>query len=182
MTSDTMTSERVTSELMSSETPTYQTITVTPSTPHIGAEIGNIDLTRPLTNRQVKRCTTPSSRTAFIFFRDQKIDFAAHERFVRYFGEPHVHVGGAGTASQAVPGHPAIRLAIFRRAIPSASRAKNGIPTRAAPRSRRCTASSTRSIVPPNGGGDTYVSVGLQGLRRTQPVDEDVSGGQDRDP
>ena len=35
-------------------TMTYDTITVMPSTPYVGAEIGNIDLTRPLSNRQVE--------------------------------------------------------------------------------------------------------------------------------
>jgi hypothetical protein len=51
----------------------YDTITVTPSSPHIGVEIVNIDLTRPLTNRQVQRCTTPSSRTELSSFETRKL-------------------------------------------------------------------------------------------------------------
>lgn len=91
----------------------YSTITVSPSTPHVGAEIGNVDLTRPLSNHQVKELHDAIVAYGVIFFRDQKIDFEAHERFVRYFGEPHVHVGGKGTASQMIPGHPAIRKQYF---------------------------------------------------------------------
>ena len=91
----------------------YDTITVTPSTPHIGAEIGNIDLTRPLSNRQVHEVHAAIIAHGVVFFRDQKLDFESHERFVRYFGEPHVHVGGYGTASKAIPGHPAIRKQYF---------------------------------------------------------------------
>jgi hypothetical protein len=91
----------------------YDTITVTPCTPHIGAEIGNIDLTRPLSNRQVEEVHDAIIAHGVIFFRNQKIDFESHERLVRYFGEPHIHVGGKGTASTIVPGHPAIRKQYF---------------------------------------------------------------------
>ena len=31
----------------------YDSITVTQSSPHVGAEIGNVDLTRPLSNSEV---------------------------------------------------------------------------------------------------------------------------------
>ena len=53
----------------------YDTITVTPSTPHIGAEIGNIDLTKPLTNRQVQEVHEAIVAHGVVFIRDQKIDF-----------------------------------------------------------------------------------------------------------
>ncbi len=91
----------------------YDSITVTPSTPHVGAEIGNIDLAWPLSNRQVQEVHDAIIAHGVVFFRDQKIDFDSHERIVRYFGEPHVHVGGKGTASKGVPGHPAIRHQYF---------------------------------------------------------------------
>src|ERR1700747_595792 len=91
----------------------YDTITVTPCTPHIGAEIGDIDLTRPLSNRQVQEVHDAVIAHGVIFFRNQKIDFESHERLVRYFGEPHVHVGGKGTASKTIPGYPASRTPYF---------------------------------------------------------------------
>lgn len=92
---------------------TYETITVKKCTPHIGAEIGNIDLTRPLSNREVDEVHKAIIDHGVIFFRDQKISFADHERFIRYFGKPHEHIGGAGTASKTIPGHPGIRKQYF---------------------------------------------------------------------
>jgi len=91
----------------------YETITVTLTSPHVGAEIGNIDLTRPLEGRQVQELREAITAHGVLFFRDQKIDFAAHERFVRYFGEPHEHVGGDYTASKRIPGFPGIRKQYF---------------------------------------------------------------------
>ena len=40
----------------------YETITVEPVSPHIGAEIGNVDLTRPLSNKQVEELHARSSQ------------------------------------------------------------------------------------------------------------------------
>jgi taurine dioxygenase len=92
----------------------YDNITVSPSTPHVGAEIGNVDLTKPLSNRQVHEIRGAIIAHGVVFFRDQKIDFDAHERFVRYFGEPHVHIAdGKGDSRTAVPGHPGIRKQYF---------------------------------------------------------------------
>ena len=122
----------------------YDTITVTPSSPHIGAEIGNIDLTRPLSNRQVQEVHDAIIQYGVIFFREQKIDFESHERFVRYFGEPHIHVGDYGTASKEIPGYPAIRKQYFDANSKRVS-AKNGIQIRAAPKFHRHTACSIKS-------------------------------------
>lgn len=91
----------------------FDSITVTPSSPHVGAEIGNVDLTKPLSNREVKEVRDAINAHGVVFFRGQNIDFDDHERFVRYFGEPHVHAGGKSTASEAVPGHPALRKQYF---------------------------------------------------------------------
>jgi taurine dioxygenase len=48
----------------------YDTITVTPCSPHIGAEIGNVDLARPLTNRQVQEVHDAIIAHGVIFFRN----------------------------------------------------------------------------------------------------------------
>ena len=90
-----------------------ETITVTPASPHVGAEIGHIDLTRSLEDRQVRELREAITAHGVLFFRDQKIDFESHERFVRYFGEPHEHIGGDYTASKRIPGHPGIRKQYF---------------------------------------------------------------------
>ena len=132
----------------------YDSITVTPSTPHVGAEIGNVDLTRPLTNREVDEIHGAILAHGVVFFRNQKIDFAAQERFVRYFGEPHVHVGGKSTASQEVPGYPALRKQHFDET----SKRVSGEEWHS---DQSCTdippmdSVLYQEVVPPDGGGDT---------------------------
>jgi len=132
----------------------YDTITVTASTPHIGAEIGGVDLTRPLSNRQVAEVHEAILAHGVIFFRGQKITPADHERLVRYFGEPHVHVGGEGTASKPVEGFPALRKQYFD----ANSKRVSGEEWHS---DQSCAEIPPKfsvlyqDIVPPNGGGDT---------------------------
>lgn len=71
----------------------YETITVTPVSPHIGAEIGNVDLTKPLPNKQVEELHQAFTEFQVIFFRDQKISFDDQIRFARHFGPLGSHVG-----------------------------------------------------------------------------------------
>jgi len=47
----------------------YDSITVTRSTPHVGAEIANVDLTRPLTNREVEEIHDAIIANGVVFFR-----------------------------------------------------------------------------------------------------------------
>jgi taurine dioxygenase len=91
----------------------YETITVTQCTPNIGAEIGNVDLTKPLNEAQVKEIHKAVIAHGVVFFREQKIDFESHDRYVRYFGQPHEHIGGDYTASKRIPGFPGIRKQYF---------------------------------------------------------------------
>lgn len=135
----------------------YDTITVTPSSPHIGAEIGNIDLTRPLSNRQVQEVHDAVIAHGVIFFRNQKIDFGSHERLVCYFGEPHVHVGGEGTASKAVPGHPAIRKQYFDASSKRVS-GEEWHSDQSCAEIPPMYSVLYQEKVPPNGGGDTMFS------------------------
>jgi len=90
----------------------YESIQVTPVTPHIGAEIGNIDLTKPLSNREVEELHQAFTEHQVIFFRDQRIDHEAHKALARHFGELHVHVGPS-TESRPLPDQPEIRALHF---------------------------------------------------------------------
>ncbi|MBT5048981.1 MAG: TauD/TfdA family dioxygenase, partial [Rhodospirillaceae bacterium] len=94
---------------------TYDSITVMQSSPHVGAEIGNVDLSKPLSNREVEEIRNAINSHGVVFFRDQELDPESHDRFIRYFGEPHVHAGGKSTMSKAVPGYPALRKQHFDR-------------------------------------------------------------------
>ena len=71
----------------------YTTITVTPISPRIGAEIGNIDLTKPLAAKEVEELHRAFIQYQVIFFRDQKISHDDQIRLGRYFGELGRHVG-----------------------------------------------------------------------------------------
>src|SRR5580700_4795823 len=90
----------------------YETISVTTVTPHIGAEIGEIDLRRPLSNRQVEELHEAFAQHQVIFFRNQPIDHEAHKALARLFGELHIHVGPS-TESKPLPDQPEIRALHF---------------------------------------------------------------------
>lgn len=77
----------------------YTSITVKKYSPHFGAEIGNIDLTRPLSNLEVEELHRAFTEHLALFFRDQKISFDDHARLAEYFGTIGQHVGGGGTNS-----------------------------------------------------------------------------------
>jgi taurine dioxygenase len=75
-----------------SNTP-FQSITVTPITPRLGAEIGNIDLTKPLSDVEVADLHEAFKQHQVIFFREQKITQDDQIRLGRYFGTLGSHVG-----------------------------------------------------------------------------------------
>ncbi|HYX66227.1 MAG TPA: TauD/TfdA family dioxygenase [Burkholderiales bacterium] len=129
-------------------------ITVTPLSPHVGAEIGNVDLTQPLSPGQVNDLKQALAKHGVIFFHDQAIDLEMHRRFAQYFGELHIHVGGEGTASKPDEKYPEAR----RQHFDAHSKRVSGevwhtdqscaaVPPMASILHQR--------IVPPDGGGDT---------------------------
>ena len=131
-----------------------QTISVTPSSPHLGAEIGNIDLTKPLSNRQVQEVYEALLQYGVIFFRDQEIDFEQHVQFAQYFGKLHVHVGGDGTASQGVEGRPEIRRQYFDENSKRVA-GETWHTDQTCAEIPPLGSILYQNIVPPNGGGDT---------------------------
>ncbi|RFU28760.1 hypothetical protein B7463_g7581, partial [Scytalidium lignicola] len=67
---------------------------VVPYSPHVGAEILDIDLTQPLSKDVVKALYEVFLRYGVLFFRDQHLSFDDHIRFAGYFGGgPGKHVG-----------------------------------------------------------------------------------------
>ena len=83
----------------------YRTISVAPTTPHLGAEIGGVDLRRPVPEEQADELRRALAEFHVIFFRDQVIDHDAHKALARHFGQIHV---APSTAAWAVPGHPEV--------------------------------------------------------------------------
>ena len=82
----------------------YQTIEVTKLTPHIGAEIGGVDLSRPLGNQQFQEVHDALMENLVIFFRDQHLTHDQHKDFGRKFGNLAVHPA----SPNAPAGHPEI--------------------------------------------------------------------------
>ena len=83
----------------------YETITVDPLTPIIGAELSGIDLSRPLGNRQLDEVHRALAENLVIFFRNQHITEEQHLAFGRLFGDLHLH-----PAAPHAPGHPELMI------------------------------------------------------------------------
>jgi taurine dioxygenase len=62
-------------------------VTVTPLSAHTGAEIGGVDIARPLDDSAVDAIKQALDRWKVVFFRGQQLDHAAQIAFGRQFGE-----------------------------------------------------------------------------------------------
>ena len=69
----------------------YQTLGLKTLTPHIGAEISGVDLSKPLANEQFSEVYQAWLDWKVIVFRDQHLDAEQHKAFARKFGKLHVH-------------------------------------------------------------------------------------------
>jgi taurine dioxygenase len=69
----------------------YDTVTLDKLTPVIGAEINGVDLSEPLSNRQLDELHRALAENLVIFFRDQTLTPQQHLAFGRLFGDLHVH-------------------------------------------------------------------------------------------
>ncbi len=70
---------------------TYDSFSVTPLTPHLGAEVDQLDLSQPLDETQLADVRAAFADWSVLVFRDQHLDREAHKRFGRYFGTLHSH-------------------------------------------------------------------------------------------
>jgi len=82
---------------------TYETLQVTPLTPHLGAEISGIDLRAALGNRAIEELHAALAEHQVIFFRSQRLDYESAKALGRHFGELHIHPNTPGP-----DGHPEI--------------------------------------------------------------------------
>ena len=70
---------------------TYPTFEVSSLTPHIGAEINDVDLSKPLTNEQARDIHDAWAEWKVLVFRNQHLSRDEHKAFARRFGTLHVH-------------------------------------------------------------------------------------------
>src|SRR5580658_9563190 len=68
-----------------------RTLTLAPLNPVIGAEVGGIDLSRPLDDAQFAEVREAFNTHHVLIFRDQHLTREDHKRFGRMFGPLHVH-------------------------------------------------------------------------------------------
>ncbi|MFI4935133.1 MAG: TauD/TfdA dioxygenase family protein [Caulobacterales bacterium] len=71
--------------------PQPKTLSVEPLNPVIGAEIGGVDLSKPLTDERFADIRDALNAHHVLVFRDQHISREDHKRFGRLFGPLHVH-------------------------------------------------------------------------------------------
>ena len=130
----------------------YRSISVVPCSPHVGAEIVNIDLTRPLTDLEIAELHRAFTEHLVVFFRDQKISFEDHVRLGEYFGRIGAHVGKS-TISKTTD-DPRVRKFHYDSHTPKVSgdRWHTDQPCAAVPPLGSILYNHT---LPPNGGGDT---------------------------
>ena len=81
----------------------YETITVEPVSPVIGAEISGVDLSQPLGNQTFQEIHDALMAHLVVFFRDQDLTLDQHKAFGRHFGDLHVHPAAPGP-----DGHPEV--------------------------------------------------------------------------
>jgi len=79
-------------------------ITITTLTPVIGAEIGGVDISRPMDKETRGAIYQALLDHVVIFFRDQMLTPDQHKAFARQFGDIHIHPAVKGN----VEGHPEI--------------------------------------------------------------------------
>jgi taurine dioxygenase len=94
----------------------YETLTVDKLTPIIGAELGGIDLSKPLPEGQLDEIHRALAENLVIFFRDQHISKEQHLAFGRNFGGLHIH-----PAAPHEPGMPEMMIIHADRNSPRAN-------------------------------------------------------------
>lgn len=69
----------------------YDSFEITSLTPHLGAEVPDIDFSQALTKTQVADIRAAFADWGVLVFRNQVLTRDDHKRAVRYFGEVHTH-------------------------------------------------------------------------------------------
>lgn len=130
-------------------------VTINPLSVHIGAEIGGVDLTKPLAEAERRAIRDALLQWRVVFFRHQFLNHEQHVQFASQFGDPtpgHVIFGG-------IDEYPAIySIAKHRTAnasAPSLKRSWSGWHADITPAVNPPFASILRGEIVPPYGGDT---------------------------
>jgi len=129
----------------------YRHITVEPVSPTIGGEVGNIDLSRPLSKQIVQEVREALLERKVLFFRDQDITAEQQLAFARNFGELESYPP-APTLYEGQPEHPELLLLVADRDHLPAADHWHSDQTWAR---RPAMGSILRAVEVPSAGGDT---------------------------
>jgi alpha-ketoglutarate-dependent taurine dioxygenase len=152
----------------------YEAITVTPASPHIGAEIGNIDLTKPLSNQEVSELHQAFTDHLVIFFRDQRISFDDQIRVASYFGPLGRHVG-VSTISKTTD-NPFVRKFHYDETSTKIS-GENWHSDQSCAAIPPLGSMLYNHTLPPNGGGDTMFASMYAAYEALSPAMQSLLGG-----
>ena len=135
----------------------YQALELTPYNPSLGATVGNIDLTRPLTDKELAELKRAFTEYQVLFFRDQQISHDDHARLAEYFGTIGQHVGKKTNSQES--DDPRVRKFYASGEIPRVSGNLWHTDQSCAPVPPMASILYLHTI-PDNGGGDTgYASM-----------------------
>ena len=145
-------------------------VTVKPMTVHTGAEVGGVDLSRPLTEEQISVIREALNTWKVIFFRNQPLSHEQHIAFGRQFGEltsGHVVFGNDAEYPEIYPvtKH---RTASANR--PAAARVWTDWHTDITAAINPPFGSILRAVVVPPYGGDTQWTNMVAAYRALSPV------------
>jgi alpha-ketoglutarate-dependent taurine dioxygenase len=129
-------------------------ITVTPVAPKLGAEIGNIDLTKPLSDQTVTELKRAFTEHQVIFFRDQKLSVDDLARAAGYFGTPENFNPLITEGTSQKTEHPVVRRLHYDDKSPKVAGENWHSDQTCVPMPPLGTMLYHHTI-PPNGGGDT---------------------------
>jgi len=152
-------------------------VVVKPLTIHIGAEVGGVDLTQPLTPAEISAIRRALLDWKVVFFRDQHLDHRRHVEFARQFGDPTPAHVVFGTDAEFPEIYPVTRKRTAFAARPAAARAWSDWHTDITAAVNPPFASILRALVVPPYGGDTHWCNMAAAYRALSPTLQDFLRG-----
>ena len=145
-------------------------VTVKPMTVHIGAEVGGVDLSRPLTEEQISVIREALNTWKVIFFRNQPLSHEQHIAFGRQFGEltsGHIVFGNDAEYPEI---YPVTKHRTASASRPAAARVWTDWHTDITAAINPPFGSILRAVVVPPYGGDTQWTNMVAAYRALSPV------------
>ena len=152
-------------------------VEITPLTIHTGAEIGGVDLTRPLAPEEVEAIRQALLQWKVVFFREQHLSHEQHIAFARNFGEITPAHAVFGSDAEYPEIYPVSKNRTAFAARPAAQRAWTDWHTDVTAAVNPPFASILRGVVVPPYGGDTHFTNMVAAFNALSPSMQDFLCG-----